>query len=93
MRWASCLMSNSDRPLSEHDPAWEAMLAQPATRGEVLQIAQLLQLGLLSQSLLGVALIDGDEATQRDIGEATVDRATHVGRVMRSMIDRWTAEQ
>lgn len=86
-------MSDQDGIDSEQDetvdPAWEAMLNLPATRGELLELAQIIQLGLLSQSTLGISLIDGTEEQQRDIGARTVEQAMQISKAMRRLINRW----
>jgi hypothetical protein len=82
------LVSQAD----EEDPEWDAMLQRPATRGELLHMAQLFQLALLSQSMFGISHIEKDERLQRELGEKSLDHAIHIGKAMRTMLDRWKIE-
>ncbi len=86
-------MSDEDLPgTAMPDPDGVALLQQPATRAELLQLGQLCQLGLMSHTLFGLAIMEGDEELQRQMGERTVDQATQIGKAMRDMLTRWKSQ-
>lgn len=74
------------------DDTFHDMMKRPATREELLQLAGLIHLALLSQTSFGASLIGGDEAQQREFGEKTVEHASTISRAMRAMIERWEQE-
>lgn len=71
----------------------DAILGRAATRGELLEVAQLISLALLSQTLFTTSLLDADEATQRDLGTKAVDHNVRLLRSTRKMLEQWSSGQ
>lgn len=78
-------------PDPEEQAAWERALAQPATRGDLMQVIHLTHLIFLSHSAFEAMLLHGTDEQIREAGARAVETSGQLLKLAKEMTMRWTS--